>query len=69
MQKQIVTTIDDVDGKEIDGDGRTVTFALDGQTYELDLRDANITKLEKALAPFIDKARKVKPTRRRRGRA
>ena len=56
-QQTIITLIDDMDGKEASG---THTFALDGVTYEIDLSDANRAKLDKALAAFIDKGRKVK---------
>jgi len=47
--------LDDIDGGEAK---RTVTFALDGKAYEIDLNDANLDKLSEALAPFIEKARR-----------
>lgn len=47
---------DDLDGGPAD---KTVTFALDGKTYELDLNSKNAKKLSDALQPFVDKARKV----------
>jgi len=55
-QKVSVLLIDDMDESEATG---TVTFALDGTTYEIDLNDKNQEKLRKALAPFVDSARKV----------
>lgn len=57
-QKVIVELVDDLDGTPIkDGTGGTVSFALGKKSYDIDLSDANLAKLEKALAPFIDAAR------------
>jgi Lsr2 len=61
-----ITTVvvsDDIDGSE---GAETVTFAIDGVTYEIDLAKKNRDKLEHALAPYVDVARKVN---RRRGRS
>jgi len=57
--KRITTEIvDDLDGTVIDsGDGGTVTFALDGAQYEIDLGRDNQRALRDALAPFIAKSR------------
>lgn len=58
--------IDDLDGTDItdsEGAGRIV-FALDGVTYEIDLSVENRAKLQFALQPFIDGARRV-PARSR----
>jgi hypothetical protein len=66
MAKRIVESfVDDIDGSDAEG---TTTFALDGTTYEIDLSGANREKLEKALAPFITKARAVRAQRGARGR-
>jgi Lsr2 len=66
MAKQIVESfIDDIDGSEAE---RTTSFTLDGANYEIDLSAANRDKLEKALAPFINKARPVRAERGVRGR-
>jgi Lsr2 len=52
--------IDDLDGTEIpQGMGEQVEFALRGVAYRIDLGDANVAKLEKALAPFIKSAEKL----------
>jgi hypothetical protein len=50
-----VRFVDDLDGGEAEG---TVTFALDGKAYEIDLSAANREGLEKALEPFIAAARR-----------
>ena len=60
MQKINVVLVDDLDGRVIEaGRGRTIGFALDGQSYELDLADDNVQRLRDALRPFISAARKT----------
>ena len=49
-QKVQVLLVDDLDGGEAD---ETVTFALDGKTYEIDLTTANADKLRDALEPYL----------------
>ncbi len=58
MRKVIEQLVDDLTGEPIeDGAGRTVTFAVDGTSYELDLSNENVAGFEKALAPYLDAAR------------
>jgi hypothetical protein len=64
-QKVQVLLVDDLDGGEAD---ETVSFALDGATYEIDLSSANAKKLRDSLQPFVDHARKAGAGRRRRAR-
>ena len=52
----IVKVYDDIDGTE---PAETIKFGLDGTTYEIDLSTKNATKLRTALAPFVEKGRKV----------
>ncbi|ROR90959.1 histone-like nucleoid-structuring protein Lsr2 [Nocardioides aurantiacus] len=53
-QRTVVTLVDDLDGTEIDdGEGETVTFALDGQTYTIDLTSSNAEKLRSALQAYV----------------
>lgn len=55
MARQVITSItDDLDGSD---DASTVTFSLEGRSYEIDLSKHNRAALEKALAPYIDAAR------------
>lgn len=59
-QKVVVQFVDDLDGTELaDGAGGTVSFALDGTSYEIDLSTANAAKLRGALASYIAAGRKV----------
>lgn len=54
-QKTIVQLIDDMDQGDAD---ETVSFALDGASYEIDLSGANAQKLRDALAPYVANARR-----------
>lgn len=66
-QKTVVEFTDDLDDEPIgDGQGETVSFALRGQRYEIDLSVKNVAALEQALDSYIAAARKV-PTGRYRG--
>ncbi|MEV3860701.1 Lsr2 family protein [Streptomyces sp. NPDC050095] len=56
-QKVQVLLVDDLDGGEAD---ETVTFALDGKTYEIDLKEANADKLREALEDFVKAGRRVR---------
>ncbi|MEO5663152.1 MAG: Lsr2 family protein [Nocardioides sp.] len=55
-QKVNIILVDDLDGSDAD---ETVTFGLDGTTYEIDLNDSNATALRDALAGYVGHARKV----------
>ena len=67
-QRVQVVLEDDLDGGKAD---ETVTFGLDGTTYEIDLSKKNAAKLRKALAGYIEAGRKtsrVPPAPAGRGR-
>lgn len=55
-QKVQVLLVDDIDGGTAD---ETVTFALDGISYEIDLTTDNAAKLRDAFGPWVGHARKV----------
>ncbi len=67
-QKVNIVLVDDLDGSEAT---ETVSFGLDGTTYEIDLNDANAAKLRDALATYVGHGRKVgaAPRRGRRSAA
>ncbi len=60
-QRVNVVLEDDLDGSDAD---ETVTFALDGVNYEIDLSAANADKLREALALYIGHGRKTSGRRR-----
>lgn len=64
-RKTYVELIDDIDGTKAD---ETVSFALDGVTYEIDLSDENARKLREEFGSWAEKARRV-GGRRQRGTA
>jgi len=55
-QKVLISMVDDIDGGEAHG---TVTFGLDGVTYEIDLSDDHAAALRDELAPYIGSARRT----------
>jgi hypothetical protein len=63
-QKVVVTLVDDLDETEAD---ETVEFGIDGTTYEIDLSDANASRLRDELADYVAHARKVSGRRRSNG--
>lgn len=54
-QKVTIELIDDIDGTEA---AETVTFSLDGKSYEIDLSSDNAENLRDHLAPFVAASRK-----------
>jgi len=61
VQRVEVQFTDDLSGVTIRaGKGETVTFSLDGRTYEIDLTAKNARMLRKALRPYIDAGRRIK---------
>ena len=55
-QRTVVTLEDDIDGGSAD---ETVTFALDGISYEIDLKSANAAALRDALATYVAHGRRT----------
>jgi len=62
-QKVHIVLEDDLDGSDAT---QTVTFGLDGTSYEIDLNDKNAGALRDALATYVGHARKVTGSRRGR---
>jgi hypothetical protein len=60
MKRITTQLVDDLDGTVIvAGEGGTVTFAIDGASYEIDLGLANEQALRDALKPFIAHSRSL----------
>ena len=55
-RKTVVLLEDDIDGSEAI---ETISFALDGSEYEIDLNEAHASELREALARFSNAGRKV----------
>ena len=64
-QKVHIVLVDDLDGSEAT---QTVSFGLDGTSYEIDLNDKNAAKLRDTLSGYVGHARKVGAQSRRRAR-
>jgi hypothetical protein len=62
-QKVQIILEDDIDGGEAT---ETVSFGLDGSTYEIDLHEKNAQALRDALAAYVGHGRKVSGGRRGR---
>lgn len=66
---QVMRLIDDITGEAIeDGQGQTVTFSVNGTSYEIDLADKQLKKFHEALGFYIDHGRQVGGMRRGPGR-
>src|SRR4029453_10124462 len=65
-QRGVGQMTDDIDGKPA---AETVTFGLDGRTFEIDLSEKNARALRKDLAPWVASARRVSGRRGRGSRA
>ncbi len=55
-QKVNIVLVDDIDGSEA---SETISFGLDGTTYEIDLGAKNAAALRDAFAPYVGHGRKV----------
>lgn len=59
-QKYIVQLIDDLTNEPIEeGEGETVTFALDGVNYAIDLSTQHADELRNSLNTYVSAARKA----------
>jgi hypothetical protein len=65
-KETITRLIDDLDGGEAQ---ETVTFGLDGHSYEIDLSAKNATKLRNALSAFVESGSRVGRSSASGGRA
>ena len=65
-QRVVVQLTDDLSGADIPaGRGETVTFSLDGRSFEIDLTAKNATALRKVLRPYIEAGRQSHVSGRR----
>ena len=65
MKKVTVQIVDDLSGSVIpDGDGRSIKFSFDGESFEIDLSNEHVEQFRDLLAPYITAARQVGKKRR-----
>ena len=55
-QKVNIVLVDDLDGSEAT---QTVTFGIDGASYEIDLNDEHADQFRDAVAPYVAAARRA----------
>jgi len=59
-QRTVVQLVDDIDGTHIsENQGETVTFALDGATYQIDVTRDHAQELRNAVQVYIANGRRV----------
>lgn len=67
--KTVTTMTDDLTGDPYeDGRGETVTFTVEGVSYELDLSSASVEAFREHMGEYVQHARRVSGTGTRRGR-
>lgn len=67
-KRYIVELVDDLDGTPLAQDATTLSFSLEGRDYEIDLSPENADRLREALAPFVEKARRISSIKAGRSR-
>ena len=67
MRKEIkdVQLIDDIDGSPATA---TIEFTFDGKNYVIDLSEQHADEFNKALAPYIEHARRARATKKKASR-
>jgi hypothetical protein len=69
-QRVITQLVDDLTGEDIaEGKGQTVTYALDGQQYSIDLTNKNADKFRGLVQNYIAVSQKVGRKSTSRGRS
>lgn len=59
-QRTVVQLVDDIDGTQIgENQGETVTFSLDGATYEIDVTRDHARELRDAVQIYIANGRRI----------
>jgi hypothetical protein len=64
VEEVIVTMTDDIDGGRAT---ETITFALEGASYQIDLSKRNADGLRRSLKPYIEAGRRIRRASKSRG--
>ncbi len=64
-RKEVVELTDDLDDSPA---SQTIRFAVQGVEYEIDLSERNAKKFNAAIAPFVEKGRRITGRKRLGGR-
>ena len=62
-KKTVVSLVDDIDGAEA---VETISFSINGTSYEIDLSSSNSKAFHKALKPYVEAGRKTSARSARR---
>jgi hypothetical protein len=65
VQRMVTERLDDLDGSPA---VETVRFGYAGREYEIDLSEEHAAELDEALAPYVERGRKVDGGKPRQGR-
>jgi nucleoid-associated protein Lsr2 len=63
-RKEVVELTDDLDQSPA---SQTIRFAVEGVEYEIDLSEKNAKRFNDAIAPFVEKGRRIGGRKRGRG--
>ena len=58
-RKTVIETFDDIDGTAVDTAGETISFAVDGVEYIIDLNKKNAREFRKKLDVYLEHATRV----------
>lgn len=68
-RRTVVETFDDIDGTPLETEGETISFALDGVEYTIDLNKKNARDFRKKIDYYAEHATRVGGRKRRGGTA
>ena len=64
-KRTVVEIFDDIDGTPLEEEGETISFALDGVEYTIDLNKKNARDFRKKIEPYVAHATRVGGRKRR----
>ncbi|MBS9376346.1 histone-like nucleoid-structuring protein Lsr2 [Rhodococcus sp. B50] len=68
-RRTIVETFDDIDGTPVEDGGESISFAVDGVEYTIDLNKKNARDFRKKLDYYIEHATRIGGRKKRAGTA